>query len=89
MGKSRSATVCCAYLMKTYGKSPLKSLEQICEGRPVCSPNPGFMEQLEVYSHMLKVNDNTKSDQIYKDWLKDRYTGEYWTFDRRLEKSKL
>lgn len=41
MGKSRSAAVCCAYLMKKYAVSPDQALSQICEGRPVCSPNVG------------------------------------------------
>lgn len=75
MGKSRSATVCCAFLMWRDKKSPLQALSQICEGRPVCSPNPGFMEQLEVYSHMLKANHESESTKIYEDWLKERYTG--------------
>ena len=48
MGKSRSATVCCAYLMQKYNISPHRALSQVCEGRPVCGPNAGFMEQLEV-----------------------------------------
>ena len=43
MGKSRSATVCCAYLMQKYDISPEKGLSQVCEGRPVAGPNPGFM----------------------------------------------
>jgi len=89
MGKSRSATIVCAWLMRTYGISPLKALVQLCEGRPVCSPNPGFMEQLEIYSHMLKAESSAKSDSIYKKWLEERYTGDAWTWDRRWRESKL
>lgn len=89
MGKSRSATIVCAWLMRTYGLSPLKALVQLCEGRPVCSPNPGFMEQLGIYSHMLKAENSAESDSIYKKWLGERYTGEAWTWDRRWRESKL
>ena len=89
MGKSRSATLCCAYLMKRYGVTPYKALSQVCEGRPVCGPNAGFMEQLEVYSHMLEQKNSTESEQIYLRWLKERYTGEWWTWDRRYKESKL
>lgn len=41
MGKSRSAAICCAYLMHKNGVSPHRALSQVCDGRPVCSPNPG------------------------------------------------
>lgn len=40
MGKSRSATIVVAYLMRKYGKTPDDALSQLCEGRPVCEPNP-------------------------------------------------
>ena len=89
MGKSRSATIVCAWLISKYGVSPRKALVQLCEGRPVCSPNPGFMEQLEVYSHMLKAKDDAESQQIYRKWVDERYTGDWWTWDRREKESKL
>ena len=89
MGKSRSATVCCAYLMQKYQISPHRALSQVCEGRPVCSPNFGFMEQLEVYSHMLKAKDQADSDRIYQKWLKERFSGEWWTWERRYKEGKL
>lgn len=38
MGRSRSATLCCAYLMMKDGVAPGAALEQVCEGRPVCCP---------------------------------------------------
>ena len=40
MGKSRSATIVVAYLMRKYGKTTDEALAQLCEGRPVCEPNP-------------------------------------------------
>jgi len=89
MGKSRSATVVCAYLMWKDGVSPHEALKQLCEGRPVCSPNPGFMEQLEIYNHMLKASGDDKADEIYQKWLKERFTGDVWTWDKRNRASKL
>lgn len=89
MGKSRSATVVCAYLMWKDGVSPEEALKQVCEGRPVCSPNPGFMEQLAVYSRMLKMNDESKASEVYQDWLKRRFTGDWWTWDKRGKEAKL
>ena len=89
MGKSRSATAVCAYLMYKYGLTPCQALQQVCEGRPVCSPNPGFMEQLEVYHKMLKTKDSTESEKIYQEWLNGRFTGDWWTWDRRRQASKL
>lgn len=89
MGKSRSATIVCAYLMRTYGVSPDEALEQLCEGRPVCSPNPGFMEQLRVYHRMLQSSDDRAADKVYQSWLKDRFTGDAWTWESRGAQSKL
>lgn len=89
MGKSRSATIVCAYLMWKYGVTPDEALKQLCEGRPVCSPNPGFMEQLEIYSEMLKAPNKGKADEIYQNWLKNRFTGDWWTWDKRRSAAKL
>jgi dual specificity phosphatase 12 len=78
MGKSRSATVVCAYLMFKFGVSPSKALEQLCEGRPVCEPNPGFQEQLKVYERMLKAGDEAEGKGVYQDWVENRYTGTWY-----------
>ena len=83
MGKSRSATICCAYLMGKYGVSPTEALAQICEGRPVCSPNLGFMEQLDVYHRMLEAKDDREADRIHRTWLDERYIGDPWTWEAR------
>ncbi|CZT18730.1 uncharacterized protein RCC_04574 [Ramularia collo-cygni] len=88
MGKSRSATIVCAYLMFKYGVSPSKALEQLCEGRPVCEPNPGFQEQLRVYEKMLKAKDESERDGVYQHWIKNRYTGT-WYSDMRQQAWKL
>ncbi|KAF7187232.1 Dual specificity protein phosphatase 1 [Pseudocercospora fuligena] len=86
MGKSRSATIVVAYLMRKYGKTPDEALAQLCEGRPVCEPNPGFMEQLDVYHHMLKAQSSSEYHNIYDDWLKNRDgTRDWYTENRRRQ----
>ncbi|KAF2027713.1 phosphatases II [Setomelanomma holmii] len=92
MGKSRSATLVVAYLMWKYNFSPSAALEQVCEGRPVCDPNPGFKEQLEVWGHICATNDIAEKKRIYDEWEKTRFTGEYWEWDQRRgqnQKAKL
>lgn len=37
------------------------------------------MEQLDVYQHMLQGKDEAEYDRIYQRWLKERFTGEWWT----------
>jgi len=82
MGKSRSATIVCAYLMREGRLSPQQALQQVCEGRPICQPNPGFMEQLAVYSQMLQARTRDEADVVYQKWLKERFTGDVWTWVR-------
>nr|POF14388.1 isoform 2 of dual specificity protein phosphatase 1 [Quercus suber] len=84
MGKSRSATIVCAYLMWKYGVTAKKALSQLCEGRPVCSPNPGFNEQLQVYWRMLQSKeDEAEVAKIYQDWDKHRFRGNAWEWHKR------
>lgn len=71
MGKSRSATVVCAYLMSRYGISPSEALAQLREARPFCEPNDGFMKQLELY-HKMRMPDNVEDNPIYQKWLYER-----------------
>ena len=86
---SRSATVVCAYLMWKFGRKPAEALEQLCEGRPICSPNPGFLEQLQVYHRMLQAKDQEVAEQIYDTWIKERFTGPVWSWEKRNELAKL
>jgi dual specificity phosphatase 12 len=83
MGKSRSATFVVAYLMWRDGVTWERGLERLCEGRPVCDPNPGFKEQLEVYGRMLSAADEVESRKIYETWLKERFIGESWEWENR------
>jgi dual specificity phosphatase 12 len=69
MGVSRSATVVCAYLMKTQSLSPEEALDMIRKSRPPCRPNEGFLAQLGVYHRMLNATSDEDADQIYSDWF--------------------
>mgnify|MGYP004502288915 CR=1 FL=1 len=84
MGKSRSATLVVAYLMWKYRLDAATALDQLCEGRPVCDPNPGFKEQLSVWEKMCK-SKTEESQAIYEEWEKTRFRGEYWEWDKRVE----
>jgi dual specificity phosphatase 12 len=68
MGVSRSATVVCAYLMKTQSLSPEEALGMIRKSRPRCTPNEGFRTQLEVYRRMLKAASEVEANEIYSNW---------------------
>ncbi|KAH7121146.1 protein-tyrosine phosphatase-like protein [Dendryphion nanum] len=88
MGKSRSATMVVAYLMwkgEKDGKTVTweQGLAQLCEGRPVCDPNPGFKEQLEVYGRMLAAGSQDESHTIYEQWEKERFRGSPWEWEKR------
>ncbi|DAA74631.1 TPA_exp: hypothetical protein A8136_3169 [Trichophyton benhamiae CBS 112371] len=73
MGKSRSATVCIAYLLhKDPGAlTPREALDLIRRTRPLCEPNDGFMEQLELY-HQMGCPDNVVDHPVYQRWLYQR-----------------
>nr|XP_027116202.1 dual specificity protein phosphatase 1-like isoform X1 [Coffea arabica] len=59
MGRSRSVTVVVAYLMKKHGMSLSQALEHVRNKRPVASPNPGFMSQLQNFGKTLKGSQST------------------------------
>lgn len=68
MGKSRSATCVCAYLIYRYGISPIEALMRIRASRPLAEPNDGFMDQLNLWDEMGAPED---LDQVpaYQRWL--------------------
>ena len=88
MGKSRSAAIVIAYLMYKYGVSPTEGLVQLRQGREVCGPNLGFMEQLETFYHMLRANSEDKRQNIYRSWLDNRFHGEAWEWERRANEAR-
>uniref|UniRef100_A0A671X3Y8 Dual specificity phosphatase 28 n=1 Tax=Sparus aurata TaxID=8175 RepID=A0A671X3Y8_SPAAU len=53
-GRSRSATVCIAYLMKHRKLTLTDALQKVKTARHVIDPNPGFMSQLQRYEQELK-----------------------------------
>jgi dual specificity phosphatase 12 len=89
MGKSRSAATVVAYLMWKFGYGRDDALSQVCEGRPVCSPTPGFMEQLSVFQQMLLQENEGKKQQLYDDWLRNRFLGFSHEWEARAMKAKL
>ncbi|KAM4771163.1 dual specificity phosphatase 28 [Rhinophrynus dorsalis] len=59
-GRSRSATICIAYLMK-YKNMSLKDAFQVVKAvRPAVEPNPGFWAQLEKYEESFQRNHKAK-----------------------------
>lgn len=71
MGKSRSATVTCAFLMQRYGITADQALAQIRETRPLCEPNEGFWKQLELY-HRMATPADVEKNPAYQRWLYQR-----------------
>lgn len=73
MGKSRSAAICIAYLLhrQPSALTPQSALEIIRQGRPLCEPNEGFMEQLSIY-HQMRCPDNVTDHPLYNRWLYHR-----------------
>ncbi|XP_028831226.1 dual specificity phosphatase 28 [Denticeps clupeoides] len=53
-GRSRSATICTAYLMKHHSLSLTEAFQVVKSARAVVEPNPGFWAQLEKYEEELK-----------------------------------
>ncbi|CAO2649833.1 Nn.00g011250.m01.CDS01 [Neocucurbitaria sp. VM-36] len=88
MGKSRSATLVVAYLIWKYHLDPTTALAQLCEGRPVCDPNPGFKEQLLVWEKMCQTESEEEKKAIYEEWEKTRFRGEYWEWAARANEMK-
>lgn len=70
MGKSRSAAICIAYLLHQQpgALTPQSALALVRESRPLCEPNEGFMQQLEVY-HEMGCPDDVTDHPVYKRWL--------------------
>lgn len=70
MGKSRSATVCIAYLLhqRRSALTPQFALSLLQECRPLCEPNDGFMKQLALY-HEMGCPDDVVGHPLYQRWL--------------------
>ena len=71
MGKSRSATLLIAYLLFTSpspSNTPSSILETVRICRPLAEPNPGFMQQLELY-HRMGCPTDMSTHPLYQRWL--------------------
>lgn len=53
-GRSRSAAVCTAYLMRHRGLGLEAAFQAVKSARPVAEPNPGFWAQLQKYEEALQ-----------------------------------
>ncbi|KAL2002366.1 hypothetical protein VTN02DRAFT_73 [Thermoascus thermophilus] len=73
MGKSRSATICIAYLLhrERNALTPQDALAILRKARPLCEPNEGFMEQLSLY-HKMGCPDDVTKHPLYQRWLYHR-----------------
>ncbi len=54
-GKSRSVSVCCAYLMSRFHLSLNEAMRVIKDARPIADPNIGFIQQLRDFEKKLTV----------------------------------
>lgn len=54
-GRSRSASVSTAYLMRHRGLDLARAFQTVRSARPVAEPNPGFWSQLQRYEAVLRA----------------------------------
>ncbi|XP_068424163.1 dual specificity phosphatase 28 [Clinocottus analis] len=62
-GRSRSATVCAAYLMKHRGLALCDALQKVKTARHEIDPNPGFRSQLQRYELELKKRRREREER--------------------------
>uniref|UniRef100_A0A8D0EAB9 Dual specificity phosphatase 28 n=1 Tax=Salvator merianae TaxID=96440 RepID=A0A8D0EAB9_SALMN len=60
-GRSRSAAICTAYLMKHQNLSLVDAFKMVKTARPVAEPNAGFWAQLQKYEEDLKMRHQGRS----------------------------
>ncbi|XP_039618469.1 dual specificity phosphatase 28 [Polypterus senegalus] len=65
-GRSRSATICVAYLMKHRGLGLLDAFQMVKNARSVAEPNEGFWTQLQRYEEELRERMAPKEKQIHE-----------------------
>ena len=66
-GKSRSATILAAYLMRRFTLGVEEALSRLRDARDIIDPNDGFREQLQVYLDCNYIANTTKA--AYRHWL--------------------
>ena len=95
MGKSRSATICIAFLLwksvqglVTPALDPESALSLLRQSRPLAEPNDGFMDQLRLYYQMdcpEIVDENPK----YQRWLYQQVLQENLAIGRPPEMNEI
>ncbi|KAL4512449.1 hypothetical protein ABPG72_005451 [Tetrahymena utriculariae] len=63
-GKSRSATIVCMYLMRTFNWSFEQTLKYVQDRREVANPNYGFLEQLKKFEQKQFMFDGESLDEF-------------------------
>jgi atypical dual specificity phosphatase len=58
-GRSRSVTICAAYLISKHKMTAAQAIALIKASRPIASPNAGFIEQLTSYETTTPANQTT------------------------------
>lgn len=74
-GISRSATVVCAYLMKSCKLTAQEALAKISTARSIIDPNPGFREQLDLYEQI--GYDVDVKNELYRRFLITRMAEDF------------
>lgn len=75
MGRSASAAVIVAYLMKAENMSLNQAYDRLRELRPQVKINPGFVRQLKVWDVIKDDFDNRREYPEYKLWKINREAG--------------
>lgn len=91
MGKSRSAAICIAYLLHRQPKTLTlpAALALVRECRPLCEPNEGFMQQLDIYHQMGCPGDDVTGHPLYSRWVYRREVEESVACGRAPELSTV
>ncbi|XP_060624157.2 dual specificity phosphatase 28 [Anolis sagrei] len=62
-GRSRSAAICTAHLMRNQNLGLKEAFELVKMARPVAEPNPGFWSQLQKYEEHLQMQHRADPSQ--------------------------
>ncbi|KAF8186844.1 hypothetical protein K438DRAFT_1595981 [Mycena galopus ATCC 62051] len=86
-GMSRSVTIVAAYLMYTEKIDTEAALDIIRQARPNIDPNPGFLQQLEIF-HKAAFKISRK-DQTTRRFYMERTVGEVMNGDGSLPETEM
>ncbi|KAF7360215.1 hypothetical protein MVEN_00750300 [Mycena venus] len=86
-GMSRSATIVAAYLMYTKNIDTQAALDIIRQARPTIDPNPGFLQQLEIF-HQAAFNISRR-DKTTRRFYMERAVEEVMNGDGSLPETDM